>query len=193
MRLLVASVISIGFAACNSALPQDGPVGTAVARISTVPSGVGCVQIKVVGSRTVKHSFDVTPGQSATLAMNDLPVGDDAFSASAYAVACNAIAGAQPSWATTSAFGATIGAGTLTSLTLTLQPTGGAVIGIDWGDGGAPSDGGAPPADGGPPNDLAPCYGCYDGGGGDMSPSPYDGGPVGNGDMAYPTFDLAHP
>jgi hypothetical protein len=187
MRLLLASVISIGFAACNSALPEDGPVGTAVARITQVPSGVGCVSIKVVGTRTVRHSFDVTPGQSATLSMNDLPVGDDAFSASAYAVACNAIAGAQPSWATTSAFGATIGAGTLTSLTLTLQPTGGAVIGIDWGDGGAPPD------DGGAPNDLAPCYGCYDGGNGDMSPWPYDGGPIGNGDMAYPTVDLAHP
>jgi hypothetical protein len=178
MRLLLASVISIGFAACHSALPEDGPIGTAVARISTVPSGVGCVAITVVGTRTVKHKFDVTPGQPATLEMSDLPVGDDAFSAAAYAVACNAIAGTQPSWATTSAFGATIGAGTLTSLTLTLEPTGGAVIGIDWGDGGAP------------PNDLSPCYGCYDGGG-DMSPWPYDGGPVGNGDMAYPTVDLA--
>jgi hypothetical protein len=181
MRLLLASVISIGFAACHSALPEDGPIGTAVARITEVPTGVGCVSIKVVGARTVTHSFDVTPGQPATLEMSDLPVGDDAFSAAAYGVACNAIAGTQPSWATTSAFGATIGAGTLTSLTLTLEPTGGAVIGIDWGDGGAP------------PNDLSPCYGCYDGGDGDMAPWVYDGGPVGNGDMAYPTVDLAHP
>ncbi|MCA1665306.1 MAG: hypothetical protein LC659_13760 [Myxococcales bacterium] len=179
-------MMSIALAACHNALPDDGPVGTVVARITQVPDKVGCVSITAVGSREVFHTFDVIPGQSATLQLGDLPVGNVAFSAAAYGQSCNAIAGAQPSWATTSPFVATISAGQLTSLTLTLEPTGGAVIGIDFGDGGAPPDGG-------PPNDLSPCYGCYDGGDGDMSPWVYDGGPIGNGDMAYPTNDLAHP
>lgn len=188
MRLLLAAVISIGFAACHNALPADGPIGTAVARITQVPTGVGCVSITVVGSRTVTHAFDVTPGQPATLDMSDLPVGDDTFSAAAYAVSCNAIGGVQPSWATTSAFGATVSAGNVTALTLTLEPTGGAVIGIDWGDGGAPPDLSAPPDgglpyDGGPSDwDMAPCV--LDGG------SCYYGGD--GGDMAYPTVDLAY-
>jgi hypothetical protein len=180
MRLLLASVISIGFAACHNALPDDGPVGNVVARITQVPDKVGCVSITAVGSREVFHTFDVIPGQPATLQLGDLPVGNVAFSAAAYGQSCNAIGGVQPSWATTSPFVAAIAAGQLTALTLTLEPTGGAVIGIDFGDGGAP------------PNDLSPWYG--DGGPSDidMAPWVYDGGPFGSGDMAYPPVDLAY-
>jgi hypothetical protein len=187
MRLLLATVISIGFAACNNGgVPQDGAVGSATARITQVPNGVGCVSITAVGDREVFHTFDVIPGQPATLQLGDLPVGNVAFSAAAYGQSCNAIGGAQPSWATTAPFVAAVNAGQLTSLTLTLEPTGGAVIGIDWGDGGAPPDLSGPP-DGGWPYDagpsdwdMAPCFrdgGCYSGGDG--------------GDMAYPKTDLS--
>src|SRR4051794_9994367 len=139
MRLLLATVISISFAACNTTSPTLGPVGRAVARITQVPNDVGCVTITAVGDRTVTGTFDVFGGQSATMQMNDLPVGNVAFSAAAYRESCGAIAGAQTGWATPYPFYAPITAGAVTSLTLTLEPTGGAVIGIDFGgDGGNP-------------------------------------------------------
>jgi hypothetical protein len=170
MRLLVVFTISIGLAACHSALPDDGPVGNVVARITQVPDKVGCVSITAVGTREVFHTFDVIPGQSAMLELGDLPVGNVAFSAAAYGQSCDAISGVQPSWSTTSPFVAAIIAGQVTALTLTLEPTGGAVIGIDFGDGGAPAD-------------LSPCIGCYDDGGVDMAYVPWD--------MAYTPADLA--
>jgi hypothetical protein len=167
MRLLPALVISVSFAACNSTPSSNDHVGRAVARITQVPPAVGCVTLTVAGERTVTGTFDVFPGQSATLQMNDLPVGDDAFSAAAYDVGCSAIAGAQPSWSTVTPFYAPIVSGQVTALTLTLEPTGGAVIGIDFG-----GDGGS-----GDIPDMSPCIGCY-----------VDGGV----DLAYTPADLAH-
>lgn len=166
MRLSLALVIPIALAACQTTPVADGPVGRATARISQVPNGVACVSITVVGSRTVLHSADVVAGQPALLQFDDLPVGLDAFSAAAFGMSCSSINGAQPSWATAQPFYASINQGGVTPLTLTLEPAGGAVIGIDWGDGGAPPDLTAPP----------------DGG------WPYD---AGGWDMAYPPVDLA--
>lgn len=167
MRLLPAIVISVSFAACNSGPSSHDAVGRAVARITQVPSNVGCVEIFVTGAgRTVVDPFDVAPGQSATLQLGNLPVDEDAFSASAFSVPCSAIAGAQASWSTVSPFYAPIASGSVTALTLTLEPTGGASIGIDFdGDGFA---GGIP--------DLSPDYRGVDGG----------------VDMAYTPADLAY-
>jgi hypothetical protein len=169
----MALVISISFlAACHSALPGDGgPVGNATARITQVPDGVACVAISVDGTHSVMNAFDVVPGQPAFMQMSNLPVGLDAFNAAAFAMPCASINGAQPAWATAQPFYAAVEQGKVTALTLTLQPTGGAVIGIDFGDGG-----GAPP---------------------DLS-GPYDGGvpncpDMNCGDMAYPIVDLAAP
>ena len=184
--LLFASVISIALVGCvpGSTGAADGPVGDAVARITQVPPMVGCVTITVVGSRSVTDRFNVTAGQPATLTLKNLPVGNDSFSSAAYAAPCNAIAGTQASWASTAPFVAPITQGGLTSLALTLEPTGGAVIGINFdtdgggggGDGGAPFDGGGP-GDGGYPVDLSSGYG--------------DGG-AGSTDLAYGPVDLAH-
>lgn len=169
MRLPMALVISISLlAACNNALPGDGgPIGNATARITQVPDGVACVAISVDGTRSVMNAFDVVPGQPAFMQMSNLPVGLDAFSATAFATPCASINGAQPAWATAQPFYAAVAQGKVTALTLTLQPTGGAVIGIDFGDGG------------GPPPDLS---------------GPYDGGvptcpDMNCGDMAYPNLD----
>jgi hypothetical protein len=191
--------MSLSLSACNSGLPADGPVGSIVARITQVPPEVGCVAIHVAGSRAVNAAFNVTPGQPATLRLGNLPVGNDAFSAAAYGSACNAIAGAQASWATTSPFSAQISPGLITSLMLTLEPSGGATIGIGFGgDGGGPGDGGVPGSDGGSDGgtdggsdggvlDMAPWYG--DGGyGTDLAPWHGDGG--GGNDLASPRRDM---
>src|SRR5436305_1973936 len=121
MRLSLAIVISVSFAACNTGAPSNDHVGRAVARITQVPADVGCVAIVVTGAgRTVVDTFDVVPGQSATLQLDNLPVDEDAFSASAFSNGCSAIAGAQPAWATVTPFYAPIAAGAGTALTVTL-------------------------------------------------------------------------
>jgi hypothetical protein len=113
------------------------------------------------------------------MTLRNLPVGSDAFSAAAYAVPCKSIAGAQPSWSSSAPFVASITSGGTASLTLTLEPTGGAVIGINFdGDGGTPNgDGGSPSGDGGAPVDL--------GGPRDMAPGSSDGGFPGAPDLAF--------
>ncbi|MDB4969876.1 MAG: Tryptophan synthase alpha chain [Myxococcales bacterium] len=181
MRIvLIASLIATSFAACQTNDSSDLPVGSAVARITQVPPQVGCVSITAAGNRTVTNNFDVTPGQSALLHVSNLPVGSLAFTASAYGNACNAIGMAQPTWSSTAPFFAPVTPGGVTSLTLTLVPTGGANIGIDFSsdggvniDGGVNGDGGVN-IDGGGPNDL--------------SPSRIDGG----SDLASAPADLAH-
>ena len=98
-------------------------------------------------------NFAVTAGQSAGLHLGKLPVGVDAFSASAFSVACSGIASAQPNWASTAPFYAQIVSQSgLTSLVLTLEPTGSASIGINFdtdGGGGSCGDGGCTGGDGG--------------------------------------------
>ena len=195
--LLFASVISIALVGCYRDVPagDDGPVGDAVARITSVPPMVGCVTITVVGSRSLTDRFNVTAGQPATLTLKNLPVGNDSFSAAAYAATCNAIAGTPTSWASTAPFVAPITQGGLTALALTLEPTGGAVIGINFdGDGGSGpgGDGGIVGGDGGsgPGGDG----GIVGGDGGqpvDMAPGNGDAGPGGT-DLAYGPVDLAH-
>jgi hypothetical protein len=183
---MTALVLSLTAAGCLGGGTVDGPTGDAVARITNVPPMVGCVSITAAGSRSVTNNFGVTAGQSATLTMKNLPTGNVAFSAAAFSVGCASIAGAQANWSTTSPFVTSISAGNVTTLMLTLAPTGGAVIsvgfdtdgGTGFGDGGTGfGDGGIPGGDGGIPGG--------DGGIRDMAPGPIDGG-GGVNDLAFP-------
>jgi len=174
------TVISIALAGCYHDGEDNGPVGSAEARITQVPPMVGCISLSVVGSnRSVVSNFDVVAGQSAVLRVGKLPVGVDAFSAAAYSVACSGIASAQPNWASTEPFFANVSQGGLTSLVLTLQPTGSASIGInfdtDGGGGGSCGDGGCVGGDGG----------LGDGGVFDLAPNFGDGGNGGGPDLAF--------
>lgn len=185
-KVLLASVMSISFVACN--LDHDAQLhsGRAVARITSVPPNVACVSITVAGpDNTVIDNFDVVPMQSALLTLNNLPVGDDLFSAAAYDVPCTFIAGAQPSWLSTTVVPSVISAGTITNVSLDLEPAGGANVGINFGGG----DGGLINYDGGV-NDLSPID--NDGGVG------YDGGVndlslVGDGGSGGPDFARRKP
>lgn len=183
-RFVLSALVSIPLAGCS--LGSDGnnkAVGSAEARISQVPPMVGCIVITAAGNRTVTDSFDVTPGQGATLRLSNLPVGVDTFSALAYATSCGNIGAVQANWWSPTPTVASIAAGQVTSLSLTLEPTGGANVGINFDtDGGAGGDGGVG-SDGGAPPDLS---GPTDGGKGvnDLS-SPSD--------LSAPIADLALP
>jgi len=156
-RALVLS--SMLLAACSN---DQGPVGEATATITQVPAGVACIQIQVVGTRTVIKNVDVMTGQSTVVSLPNLPAGPDTFSAVAFAVPCSVSNGAVANWASDPVV-ATVAAGGVTPVTLAMHAVGGANVGIDFpGDGGVmpfdggPSDLSAPPADlSAPPADLS--------------------------------------
>lgn len=182
--LALMTVISIALAGCSLDGTDNGPVGSAEARITQVPPMVGCISISVVGgNRSVASNFAVTAGQSAVLHLGKLPVGVDAFSASAFSVACSGIASAQPNWASTAPFYANVSQSGLTSLVLTLEPTGSASIGINFdtdGGGGSCGDGGCTGGDGG----LGDGGFNSDGGVFDLAPNFGDGGNGGGSNLA---------
>jgi hypothetical protein len=130
MRRHALLASSLLLAACQT---ETGPVGEAVATITQVPAQVLCVQIQVVGFRTTVRSFDVMPGQSSVESLQGLPAGSDTFSASAFAVACSASAGALASWQSDPVV-AVIAAGAVTPLKLSLHPIGSASVGVDFVD-----------------------------------------------------------
>ena len=144
-------LVAVAGAGC-SLTHDDGPVGTARANISVVPANVACVQIIAAAGRTVTFNADVTPGQSAQLTLDNLPVGNVTFTGFAFPTSCAMSAGATPDWASAPTIG-TILAGQVTDIALTLEPVGGAAVGVTFdSDGG--SDAGI--VDMGPPSpDLA--------------------------------------
>jgi hypothetical protein len=181
-KVLIASVISLSFAACHSDGDRQLDIGRAVARITSVPPKVTCVSLTVAGpDHTVIDNFDVVPGQPALLTLNNLPVGEDLFSAAAYDVPCNFITGAQPSWLSTTVIPAFISAGSVTNVSLDLEPAGGANVGINFGG----SDGGVIDMSPGPDDGG---FVVDDGGVNDLSPGPSDGGP---NDLSSGIPDLA--
>ncbi len=188
-RFAIVISISLSLTACAGLVGGDdgsNAVGSAEAHITQVPPMVACISITAVGGgRSVTDNFSVTPGQSSVLKLSNLPVGNDSFSADAYAVACNALAGAQPNWSS-SAVVAPVGAGQVTNLALTLEPSGGANVGINFDtDGGVDggSDGGSDGGVDGGPGDGGVDAG--DGGGGIV-----DGGPV---DLSRPADLVVFP
>ena len=129
--LLLSSML---LAACTV---DPGPVGEATATITQVPSGVACIQLQVVGSRTVTKNVDVMTGMNAVVTLSALPVGPDTFSATAFSAGCGSIAGAIANWASDPVT-ATVSAGGVTPVTLAMHNVGGANVGVDF-----PTDAGA--------------------------------------------------
>jgi cysteine-rich repeat protein len=139
MKRLNASglALAILLAGCST---YDGPVGTARATITQVPSGVACVQIIAAGGRTVTFNADVMPGSSSQLMLDNLPVGNVTFTGFAFANSCATSAGTKPSWASVPTL-ATILPGQITDVSLKLDQVGAANVGVDFN-----TDGGTTPA-----------------------------------------------
>ena len=64
-RLVLVTLLSASVIGCTTQGEIDGAVGTAEARITQVPSNVGCISITAAAGRSVTDNFDVTAGQSA--------------------------------------------------------------------------------------------------------------------------------
>jgi len=92
--LALCAFVAVPFvgAGCSSVddLDSEG-TASAVIAITTVPTGVQCVNITATGSRVATSSFSVTTGIAATLSMTGLPTGSVTFSGNAFAAACPSV------------------------------------------------------------------------------------------------------
>jgi hypothetical protein len=120
--LVVAAMLSVH---CGSGTPSGGPAestGSISLRITTVPSGVQCIQINVLGSSLVTESFSVTAGSSsANLSLGQLPLGQVTVNGQAFSSACTAISGQTATWIADPDI-VTLQAGVVSNLALTFRP-----------------------------------------------------------------------
>jgi hypothetical protein len=170
---------------------KDGPVGTAQLFVQEVPGDVRCIRITASSSsRSRTDAFDVTPSQSAVLTMDALPAGSVTFTGDAFAVACADISmSSRPTWLSDPVT-AQITPGVVTDVTLIMRPVGGARIGVDFQDAGAPTGGTGGTGNGGTGNGGTGNGGTGNGGTGNGGTG--NGGTAGSGDAGPPgTWDTS--
>ncbi|MEI9937540.1 MAG: hypothetical protein WDO69_10005 [Pseudomonadota bacterium] len=74
-------------------------VGSIDLLLSSVPTDTACLQVTVMGSRTVNKSFDLTPGSTPKLSISGLPVGIVKVDANAFAETCAKVkTSSVPNW-----------------------------------------------------------------------------------------------
>ena len=123
--LSVASLMAVS--GCNGATSDNNgsseEVGEVNLALTTVPTGVQCIQIVAKGTTTVTKSFTVTAGSSGVnaLALGALPVGSVAISGQGYNVACASISGQTPTWIADN-FTINVQSGVITSPAITFRP-----------------------------------------------------------------------
>jgi hypothetical protein len=148
-KLAAAMTVFLTLVACSSSSspPMEENLGQASVALMQVPDDVACVQVTISGARTVTRAFDVSAGEDATFALNQLPIGLDVFSASAFSTACTAVTVTSvPNWVGDSVT-VTVAVGVVAHVHLELKRNGMATVGIDFqgdaqNDGGAACDGG---------------------------------------------------
>jgi hypothetical protein len=125
-------------------------VGEAEVELTNAPSDVKCLRLTVNGpSRTDVRKFPLVTGQRAVFRLSGLPVGDDTFTAHAFAAKCeNLNAGATATWYSEPVV-ARIRAGLVTHVAIKMIHNGGASVGVDFDDKNGPSGQGEPPLEGG--------------------------------------------
>jgi len=121
-----ASFILVLACGCSGALEEDGApgtetVGTAVAELSQVPTGITCVRLILSGSTSSTKTFAVTAGTTPVkLNLGNLPVGSVTIAPSAFNLACASVtAMSTPTWLGNSTT-ANIVPGVTTNIALTL-------------------------------------------------------------------------
>jgi hypothetical protein len=125
-------------------------VGEAEVELTNAPSDVKCLRLTIDGpSRSDVRKFPLVTGQRAVFRLSGLPVGDDTFTAHAFAAKCeNLNAGATATWYSEPVV-ARIRAGLVTHVAIKMIHNGGASVGVDFDDKNGPSGQGEPPLEGG--------------------------------------------
>jgi streptogramin lyase len=113
--------------ACTSDSTDGAPerTGRAMAAIDQAPANALCLQIEVRHINTITtSSFDLAPEANTTFALQGLPLGTDAFSASAFDAPCASLGSAAPTWVVTNPVLATVVPNPPVSITLQMHPAG---------------------------------------------------------------------
>ncbi|MET0790654.1 MAG: hypothetical protein ABW061_03975 [Polyangiaceae bacterium] len=108
-RSLFSAAVTAAFmaTACGAADNQttsgesgaNESVGSIELLLSNVPADTACLQVTVLGSRTVNKSFDLAPGTTPKLSISGLPVGIVKVDANAFAEACSKVkTSSVPNW-----------------------------------------------------------------------------------------------
>jgi alpha-tubulin suppressor-like RCC1 family protein len=102
---------------------DEGQTGTAVATLTTVPTGVTCLQLVYSGTLTTSPTFTLTPGTNpATVSLGVLPIGTLNITPKAFSVACSSVTSSTvPTWLG-SAVSVVISAGNTAQVALVLRP-----------------------------------------------------------------------
>jgi hypothetical protein len=98
--VLSSTVLAVVACAEDPAPREQEDTSTVSVALTTVPSGILCINIKVTGSRSFAQKSTVSSGQSsANISIGTFPTGNVAVSAEAYTVACNSITTTtSPTW-----------------------------------------------------------------------------------------------
>ncbi|MGZ3419539.1 MAG: hypothetical protein ACXWUG_05045 [Polyangiales bacterium] len=137
LRLSAAVLVPLfAFAGCSVSSDEPAePTAEATAAIAKVPADGSCVDITVVGTRTVDLKFDLTPGDASTLSLGGLPVGSVTVTARAFNSACSAVTAASiPTWLSNPT-SATLVAAVKTPITVKLYRNGSSDLTLDFDDG----------------------------------------------------------
>jgi WD40-like Beta Propeller Repeat len=126
---------------------MDEPLGAATLEVVAVPSNALCLSLNIKGRFTSTKKLTLTPGQTASFSLTQLPLGAVQFSGNIYGVTCSSVTSSTtPTWSSDTVT-ANLSTGSTPKVTLVFFPDNGkATIAIDFdaGAGSAPCDLGRP-------------------------------------------------
>jgi hypothetical protein len=138
-------LVTVLSASCTGAGTSNDDVGVARVALTGTPTGVACISLTVAGARTASRLFAAAPGESQSLTMTGLSLGDDVFTGQAFSADCGAVTSSTvPDWVS-DGVSATLVAGAVTDVALVLRRNGRAQvsIGFEEDDAGAAGSGGS--------------------------------------------------
>lgn len=150
ISLFLVSAMAGVLAGCSTGggSPNASPSSAALVTVAGLPVEASCVEVRVAGGVPADQLQNAAAGVADTFAINALAVGLNTFTGYAYGVPCAALqSGTAATWES-GPVQATLVAGEVTNVSLTLSPAG---TSTGPGDAGAGADGGsaAPPNDAG--------------------------------------------
>jgi streptogramin lyase len=136
---IVCALAVLGGVGCSAESGSgEDLVGVARASVVMTPPSVRCLTVKVTGSTTVTKDLNVVPEQNSIFDLTGLPVGNDTFTAQAFAVSCSALTGAKATYVS-SPITATVGVSPV-DITFQMVPasssSGNADVGFNFNDHG---------------------------------------------------------
>jgi hypothetical protein len=135
IRWIIAVALIANVACSEKSEPEAGQTGVARVSLTNAPTDARCLQITVVGVRTVQRSVDLSPGDTSVLMLRGLPLGSDTFTGLAYGTVCSSVeATAAATWQSDSVV-ASISLQSVADVSLIMRRMGGqANVSVDFQD-----------------------------------------------------------